>query len=357
VKKEMNKTSKGAIVVLIAAAMIFSTVAVTAVRHEQTPTTTFKSSGSAPGIIGPVVWDNGMDYTGLAASQYDASISFDTFQADDFQFEEATEVADVHWVGGYFNGDPAPFDWCISFYYNNGTNEEPLGYPYNPSFAGPFCFADEELEKDELAPGEYQFSVDLPEILTFDGGEIYWISIWGVGAYPPQSGWAYHETWLLTPALWYSVYFGFTIWTPGVEVLGVDFDCAFQLTGPQDPVAPTAPIIDGPKEGVAGTELCWTFHSEDDNGDDVKYIIDWGDGNTEETDFGPECTPVEVCHTYEKKGNYVIKATAEDETGLVSDESTFDVKIPRSRTVNHPLLRFFERFPNAFPILRQLLGL
>jgi hypothetical protein len=31
---------------------------------------------------------------------------------------------------------------------------------------------------------------------------------------------------------------------------------------------------------------------------------------------------------------------------------------PRSKSVNFPLFyRIFERFPNAFPVLRQLLGL
>ena len=53
-----------------------------------------------------------------------------------------------------------------------------------------------------------------------------------------------------------------------------------------------------------------------------------------------------------------IKAKAEDEKGLVGEESTFEVTIKRARTVYHPLLlRLFERFPNAFPILRNLLGL
>jgi hypothetical protein len=353
----MNNTSKGAIVLLIAVAMVFSTVAATAVRQEQVPTTSCIGSGSAPGVIGPVVYDNGMDYTGLAASQWDATISFDTYQADDFMFDEVTEVGDVHFIGGYFNGDPAPFDWCISFYYDNGTGDEPAGVPYNPSFAGPFCFADDEIYKEELEPGYYQMSVDLPEVLTFDAGELYWISIWGVGAYPPQSGWGYHGTWLMSPALWISDYFGFPVWVPGVEVLGQDFDMAFQLTAPVPPTKPTAPVIDGPREGVPETEICWTFHSSDENGDQVKYTIDWGDGTTDETDFGPECTPVEVCHTYDAQGDYVIKATATDETGLVSDESEFPITIPRARTVNHLLLRIFERFPNAFPILRQLLSL
>jgi hypothetical protein len=121
---------------------------------------------------------------------------------------------------------------------------------------------------------------------------------------------------------------------------------------------PTPPDIDGPSQGSAGTELCWTFHSDDPNDNDVKYIIDWGDGNTEETGFYQSCTPVEVCHTYAEDGTYIITATAEDTKEATSDESTFEVIIPRSRTVFHPLfLRIFERISEIFPIIKNLFGL
>ncbi len=123
--------------------------------------------------------------------------------------------------------------------------------------------------------------------------------------------------------------------------------------------APTAPDIDGPDSGKAGVELCWTFHSDDPNGDQVLYYIDWGDGSSDETALSEPCTPVEVCHTYEEDGTYTITASAEDEKGLQGDESTFEITIPRGRAVFHSIiLRFFERYPNIFPLLRYyLLGL
>jgi len=109
--------------------------------------------------------------------------------------------------------------------------------------------------------------------------------------------------------------------------------------------SPDAPIIDGPSKGQAGLKSCWTFHSEDPNNDQLKYIIDWGDGTFNMTDYFPDCTPVEVCHTYEKNGEYIIEATAEDETGLVSEESTLTVTIPKTRmSVNSLFQWFLERF-------------
>jgi hypothetical protein len=121
---------------------------------------------------------------------------------------------------------------------------------------------------------------------------------------------------------------------------------------------PTAPDIDGPSKGSAGTELCWTFHSDDPDNNDVKYIIEWGDGNSTETDYYQACTPVEECHTYAVDGTYIITATAEDTKEATSDESTFEVEIPRSRSVyDQILLRILERILNIFPIFKTLFGL
>ena len=122
---------------------------------------------------------------------------------------------------------------------------------------------------------------------------------------------------------------------------------------------PTKPDIDGPSEGSPGEELCWTFQSEDPNGHQIKYIIKWGDGTSEETDYYPNNTPVDLCHTF-GEGDYIIEASSEDQKGLISEKSTFKVKIttPRFRTVYHPLLlRLFESFPNLFQIFQQLLEL
>ncbi len=131
------------------------------------------------------------------------------------------------------------------------------------------------------------------------------------------------------------------------------------FTTEKEPNAPpTAPDIYGPPSGSPGIELIWAFVSEDPDGNQIKYIIEWGDGANEETDYYPEGMTVDLHHTYEEEGEYIIKAKAEDEKGLVSVESTFTVKIQISRTVYHPLLlRFIERFSNLFPILERLLNL
>ena len=67
-----------------------------------------------------VVWDNGMDYYGLGSAQDDTQYPLFTEMADDFKFDFDQGVSDVHWIGGYWNGDPAGFDWRITFYEDGG---------------------------------------------------------------------------------------------------------------------------------------------------------------------------------------------------------------------------------------------
>ncbi|UCF50005.1 MAG: PKD domain-containing protein [Thermoplasmatales archaeon] len=227
---------KEAIVLVIALSMILSTSVIAETDDFQTPKTKIEGSGQAPGAIGSVVWDNGMEYENLMATQWDESIDFDSYVADDFHFDEDTTVLDVHWVGGYWGTDYdiGAFDWCISFMYDDGTGESPDGHPQTPTYAGPYCFTWDEITKEVLEDTGtsiyYELSVDLPETITFYGCEKFWISIWAEGQYPPQSGWGAHETYQLSPAVWGSDYFGYTFWTPGFEVQGYDFDMAFQLT-------------------------------------------------------------------------------------------------------------------------------
>jgi len=118
---------------------------------------------------------------------------------------------------------------------------------------------------------------------------------------------------------------------------------------------PTAPLIDGPFKGSAGVELCWAFLSWDEDADMVKYYIDWGDGNSDETDYHPEGIAVEVVHIYEKEGEYNIKAIAEDKTGLMSPEESLVIIIPRNRATVYSLFQlFFDRYPFLEVFLRAM---
>jgi hypothetical protein len=118
---------------------------------------------------------------------------------------------------------------------------------------------------------------------------------------------------------------------------------------------PDAPDIDGPMSGDPGTSYDYKFNSVDLDGDTVKYYIDWGDGNTDETGFNPSGTDVTVSHTWAASGKYTITAYAEDSTGKTSSTSTFQVTMPKEKTVFYLFQRILERFPDAFLLLRQII--
>jgi len=121
---------------------------------------------------------------------------------------------------------------------------------------------------------------------------------------------------------------------------------------------PDAPTIDGPITGDPQTSHDYIFNSVDPDDDDVKYHINWGDDTSEVTSLNPSGTDVTVSHTWAASGKYAITAYAEDVYGLTSPTSTFQVIMPRDKIkTGYLFLRLLDLFPNAFPLLRELLDL
>ena len=110
---------------------------------------------------------------------------------------------------------------------------------------------------------------------------------------------------------------------------------------------PNTPTIDGPNTAKAGVLLTFTFSSIDSNGDDVSYLIDWGDDSTSTwSSYQSSGTAYSDSHTWMKGGRYTIKARAKDIYSAQSDWAQFDIQIPRNRAISCFLFyRFFERFP------------
>jgi hypothetical protein len=106
----------------------------------------------------------------------------------------------------------------------------------------------------------------------------------------------------------------------------------------------------------------FTFTSTDPDGDPVYYLVEWGD-NSSSGWVGPYSSgsTAAISHTWDSKGTFTIRAKAKDIQNAESDWGTFQVKMPYSLSYEHPPLlifleQFFAKHPNAFPILRQLLG-
>jgi len=124
---------------------------------------------------------------------------------------------------------------------------------------------------------------------------------------------------------------------------------------PDKPKTPTGSV-----SGIAGVSYVYSSNTTDSNGDQVYYLWDWGDGTNSEW-IGPYENDgiCEESHIWSTKGGYNIKVKVKDTSGTESVWSD-PISITMLYSFNKLILQFlewlFERFPNAFPLLQQLLG-
>jgi hypothetical protein len=93
--------------------------------------------------------------------------------------------------------------------------------------------------------------------------------------------------------------------------------------------------------------------SEDSDGDDVYYYIDWDDGSVEDW-IGPFSSGVivTVSHVWEEIDNYAIRAKAKDTYGAESDWGYKPIEIAKNLDLTSSLfVKLLERFSNALSML------
>jgi hypothetical protein len=125
---------------------------------------------------------------------------------------------------------------------------------------------------------------------------------------------------------------------------------------------PSTPKIEGPPKNRQLTygnpvfEYDYKFMSEDPDGDDILYIIDWGDGSYNDW-FGPNPSGewVTVKHTWDKKGCYTIQAKAKDIWGAESNWSKMSIPIFGSRLLYIPFFNLLQNYPILLLIINSLL--
>jgi len=126
--------------------------------------------------------------------------------------------------------------------------------------------------------------------------------------------------------------------------IDIYYDAVYEFA--QNP--PSKPTLDGPTKLKKDTEYPYTFLSVDPDGDDVLYNVEWGDGAS--TGWISETT---ASHTWTTKAKFIIRCQAKDTYGALSEYTELQVSTPKSRTI---AFRLFDYFPNAFPLLRLVLG-
>ena len=204
---------------------------------------------------------------------------------------------------------------------------------------------------------EYTFRVATTDP---DGDDVYYYIDWGDGN---NSGWVGPYTSGLTVTLTYSwsELGTYDVKVKAKDTYGATSDWSEPLTiiiglnnPPNTPDKPT-----GKTSGKPGTTYLYSTKTTDADGDQVYYMWDWGDGSFSDwlgpSDSGATATAQK---SWTEKGTYSVKVKAKDINGDESGWSEpLSVTMPRARSINSLFLQFLERFPNAFPILRHVLGL
>ena len=119
---------------------------------------------------------------------------------------------------------------------------------------------------------------------------------------------------------------------------------------------PTIPYVSGDKQGTMGQEYKLTVVSYDE-GNDISYYIEWGDGEVTEYDDEYESgEPVEFFHVYESEGSYNIWVKAKNQYNAESGICTFDISIPQENT--NFIQKFLDRLVSLIQhIIQQILDI
>ena len=191
-----------------------------------------------------------------------------------------------------------------------------------------------------------------------DGEDVYYMLEWGdgeltdwLGPYPPGQTVEASHTWTELG--------DYEIRVIAKDIWGSQSDWSEpKLLSIVEDEAPERPVITGPNVVIGGREYDFTFTATDPEGQDVWYLIDWGDGEKTEW-LGPYSSgeTMVLGHVWYHKGDYFIKAWAKDFCGKQSGQGNHKVFVPISKTRTQTFADILARILLTRPILVRILNL
>ncbi|MGF3555327.1 MAG: hypothetical protein ACQXXF_08740, partial [Thermoplasmatota archaeon] len=117
---------------------------------------------------------------------------------------------------------------------------------------------------------------------------------------------------------------------------------------------PNKPTIEGPVHVLPFITYKYTIYATDDDGDNVRFYIDWGDGSSQW--YGPFASGEIATVEHKWKKSSTIKIKARDTVGDESEWTILEIILPKNKalTFNTIILKLLQRFSKFFSILNFL---
>jgi len=105
-------------------------------------------------------------------------------------------------------------------------------------------------------------------------------------------------------------------WDLGYAFYWMTLDIRYPESENRPPDVPEMP--DGPIKGYVNKDARYTASTTDQDGDQVKFIFDWGDKSTSETEFVSSSEKASASHRWQQSGTYRVGVKAIDSKGAES---------------------------------------
>ena len=299
---QCKRILKEAGVLLIAAVMVLSTVAVSANTNDESPELMLAGADDISSLrqtnaFDPdwIHFDDGTTVSAIgltAGGTFEGAIRITPAELAGY---DGYELTAVRWHHGYTSSPPHSGTIKI---YDAGTSTHPGSVITSEPFTVPSAdwfeinlsnTASIDISKDiwisvrvTHAPGEYPLGVAPGPVVPGKGG---WLTLDGV-------------TWQQLGIDITTLNYNWNIWAKVEEPS-------------EPPETPQRP--EGPTEGIVGVEYTFSTSTTDPEGEQVYYKWDWGDGNSSDW-LGPydSGATVYASHAWGEAGTYNIKVKAKD---------------------------------------------
>jgi len=292
---------------------------------------------------------------GSAGVKYDFTFTTEDPEEDEIEiFIEWGDGTDTGWIGPFESGEEVirSHTWSKDGAYKINASSRDIWHfsawahhtirignlpPDPPTITGP-TLGESKVEY------EYTFKA-----IDHEGGKIWFFIDWDDGNYEKWIGPYESEEEVKVKHAW-NTKGKYEITAKARDEFGEgELSDPYEVVIDNDP--PDIPKISGPTSGKMETEYKFDFSVTDQDGDNVWFWIDWGDGDKIE-DFGPYKSgeTVTVAHIWYERASFPIKAKARDIYGDFGNEYTFVVIIPRSHNI------WFNGWLTKFPLLQRLLN-